>query len=70
MDTIELKDILGTPFAIGDKVATDVTYYRSSRLRIGTVTAVEGRWVKVSYELDGRKQSVKRTPAGVVKVAA
>jgi len=74
-ESIEMKDICGTPFEIGDKVATDVIVDRSSGLRIGVVTAFDGKYVKVSYELkncwDGkiRKVSVSRLPAGVVKVA-
>lgn len=69
-----MNDILGTPLAVGDKVATDVTYRRSSRLRVGTLTAVEGQWVRVSYEVSdwqgkARKQSVLREPSGVVKVS-
>lgn len=73
MDT-ELKDIIGAAFKVGDKVATDTMAYRSSALRIGTVTEVEDLRgypnVKVSYEIDGRKRSVWRRPSGVVKVAA
>jgi hypothetical protein len=64
-----MNDIIGTPIAVGDLVATDVMRYRSSALRIGTITATNGDWIKVSYDLDGRKQSVNRKPNGVVKVS-
>lgn len=68
MDT-QLKDICGTPFKVGDLVATDVTRYRSSALRVGTVTSFDGKYIKVQYNLDERrKNSVTRTPSGVVKV--
>lgn len=76
MDT-QMKDICGTPFAIGDLVATDVMSYKQSSLRVGTVTAFDGTWVTVQYELappswrrgaKPRKQSVTRRPTGVVKV--
>jgi len=63
-----MKDIIGTPIAVGDSVATDVTYRRSSRLRVGIITAAEGDYIKVTYDLQGRKQSVGRRPSGVVKV--
>lgn len=73
MDT-QLKDIIGTPFAVGDKVATDTTAYRTSNLRVGIVTEARERrtgWeVKVTYDLGDFKRSVWRRPNGVVKVAA
>lgn len=78
MDTQELKDICGTPFAVGDKVATDIMSYKVSALRIGTVKDFDGCFVTVSYELPPRswstskkprKVSVLRRPDGVVKVA-
>ena len=74
-----MKDITGTPLQVGDKVATDVTYNRSSRLRVGTITATDGKYVTVSYEIPPRqwavsqkptKRSIQRDPEGVVKVAA
>jgi hypothetical protein len=74
MDT-EMKDIIGTPFSVGHMVATDVAFRRSSRLRVGLVEERRevrpGRVeVRVNYALeDGRRNSVWRTPAGVVKVA-
>lgn len=64
-----MKDIIGTPLAVGDTVVTDVMRYRSSALRVGTITQADERWIKVTYDLDGRKQSVNRKPEGVVKVA-
>ena len=75
MDTaIELKDIIGAAFKVGDKVATDTTAYRSSALRVGVATEVRETRpgfveVKVTYQASG-KRSVWRRPEGVVKVAA
>lgn len=74
MDT-QLKDICGTPFAIGDNVATDVCSYKTSHLRVGVATAFDGKYVKVTYQtgdlrVDGKPctRSVTRRPNGVVKV--
>lgn len=69
MDT-EMKDIVGQPIKLGDRVATDTMAYRSSSLRIGTITEVNERTIKVTYMLGDRRQSVWRYPQGVVKVAA
>lgn len=70
-----LTDICGTPFAVGDYVATDVCSYKTSYLRVGKATEFDGKYVKVTYETgDTRKdgkpctRSVTRRPSGVVKV--
>jgi hypothetical protein len=76
MDTIELKDIAGVTFAMGDKVATDITTYKTTRLQVGTVVAFDGKYIKMSYEKTERwgakrtrNLTVSRRPDGVVKVA-
>lgn len=75
MDT--KKDIVGNPIQLGDKVATDTMSYRSSSLRIGTLTEWDGKHFMVTYpngtvRKDGKpgRTSVWRRPEGVVKVAA
>lgn len=74
MDT-QLKDIVGTPYKVGDAVATDVLSYKTSSLRVGVAASFDGKWLKVTYETgdlrkDGkpRTRSVTRRPHGVVKV--
>ena len=68
-----MKDIAGNEIKLGDWVATDTTAYRTSNLRVGTITEVRenpryGNEVKVSYEVRGTKRSVWRYPHGVIKV--
>lgn len=74
MDT--LNDIQGIPCRVGDTVATDVMRYRSSALRVGTITALQHgneKWAKVSYEIPQRtgkptRNSVWRREGGFVRV--
>lgn len=69
-----MKDMLGQPLDIGDRVAMDVAVYRSSALRVGTITHAHGEgaatYVRIKYNLDAtRTNTVQRRPGGVVKVA-
>lgn len=77
MDSKNLVDIVGTPFSVGDTVATDTLAYRTSNLRVGKVSAFDGEHVRVPYPDGGKKKdgsaavrSVWRRPQGVVKVSA
>lgn len=63
-----MKDIVGNLLEVGCQVATDVTRYRSSALRVGLITEFDGKYIKVRYEIsEGQKFSVKRLPSQVIR---
>lgn len=67
MEAVELKDIVGNTYTIGDKVATDTLSYKRSHLRVGTITEVGPKGVKVYFDVSGGR-AIWRKPDQVVKV--
>lgn len=54
-----MHDMVGNELKLGDRVATDITATKSTRLQVGLISAVDGGDIKISYKLDTRSYDYK-----------